>query len=121
MILQKFIEEGYYERHLNKMRSLYKNRHDILLTSLKEMKTRFTISGEHAGVHLLLHFSDGRSEKELIDKAAQKGVKVYGLSQYYVDGKSNQEGESVILLGYANMNDEKIRDAIQLLDEAWSI
>ena len=27
-IVQHFIEEGYYERHLNKTRALYKNRHD---------------------------------------------------------------------------------------------
>ena len=33
-------------------------------------------------------------------------MKVYGLSEYYVDGKENA-GETVILLGYANMNEEK--------------
>ena len=31
------IEEGYYERHLNKMRALYRSRHDVLLSGLKEM------------------------------------------------------------------------------------
>ena len=53
-IIQRFIEEGYYERHLNKMRALYKNRHDILMAGLKPLLTRCSISGEHAGVHLLL-------------------------------------------------------------------
>ena len=38
MILQKFMEEGYYERHLNKTRALYKNRHDVLISSLRKMK-----------------------------------------------------------------------------------
>ena len=50
--------------------------------------------------------------------AAEKSIKVYGLSEYYVDGKENA-GETVILLGYANMNEEKIWEAVKLLGEAW--
>ena len=123
LILQKFIEEGYYERHLNKTRALYRNRHDVLLNALKDMTTDFMISGENAGVHLLLRFHDGRSEEELIRLAKEKEVKVYGLSEYYV-GENKKEKqdqkEAVILLGYANMSDEKIMCAAKLLDEAWS-
>ena len=118
LILQKFIEEGYYERHLNKTRALYRSRHDTLLSALKELAPEVEISGENAGVHLLLHFRDGRSEEELIRKAADRGVKVYGLSEYYVDGKGDGS-ETVILLGYANMSEEKIREAAQLLAAAW--
>ena len=118
MILQRFIEDGYYERHLNKMRALYKSRHDTLLAALREWGADFTVSGENAGVHLLLHFCDGRSEEELIGLAARKGVKVYGLSEYYVEGSRERE-EAVILLGYANMNEDKIKDAVNFLKEAW--
>lgn len=118
LILQRFIEDGYYERHLNKMRALYKSRHDTLLAALREWEADFTVSGENAGVHLLLHFCDGRSEEELIGLAARKGVKVYGLSEYYVEGSRERE-EAVILLGYANMNEDKIKDAVNLLKEAW--
>lgn len=118
LILQRFIEEGYYERHLNKMRALYKSRHDTLLAALREWEADFEISGENAGVHLLLHFHDGRSEDELIRLAAEKGVKVYGLSEYYVEGSKEKE-ETVILLGYANMKEEKIKDAVALLKKAW--
>ena len=120
LILQKFIEDGYYERHLNKMRALYKSRHDTLLAALKSWKPDFRISGENAGVHLLLHFHDSRSEEELIRLAASGGIKVYGLSEYYVERK-NEKPESVILLGYANMNEEKIKEAAGLLKKAWSM
>lgn len=124
LILQKFIEEGYYERHLNKTRALYRSRHDTLLSSLKEWEPDIRISGENAGVHLLLHFRDGRAEEELIRLAEEKGVKVYGLSGYYVGGEKDGAGESqqeetVILLGYANMNEQKIKEAVSLLSEAW--
>lgn len=112
-ILQKFIEEGYFERHLNKTRALYKNRHDILLSCLKEIDADFTVSGENAGVHLLLHFHNGKTEEELIQSAAEKSVKVYGLSAYYVGRNiaDKKQEDSVILLGYANMGEESIRRA----------
>ncbi|MEJ8733500.1 MocR-like pyridoxine biosynthesis transcription factor PdxR [Mediterraneibacter sp. ICN-202921] len=119
LILQKFIENGYYERHLNKTRALYKNRHDVLLGCLKEGKIKCKISGENAGVHLLLHFS-GENEERLIERAAQKEVKVYGLSEYYVEEKKGRQAkEAIILLGYANMGEEQIRQAVKLLSEAW--
>ena len=120
LILQKFIEDGYYERHLNKMRALYKSRHDTLLAALKNWNAGFSISGENAGVHLLLHFHDGRGEEELIRLAASKGIKVYGLSEYYVDERKKSR-EAVILLGYANLSEEKIKEAVGLLKEAWKM
>ena len=119
MILQKFMEEGYYERHLNKTRALYKNRHDVLISSLRKMKEILEISGENAGVHLLLHFKTDDSEKDLIEKAAKQGVRVYGLSEYCVKDNEDSTGKAVILLGYANMNEERIRAAVQLLCKAW--
>ena len=122
LILQKFIEEGYFERHLNKTRALYKNRHDVLLSCLKEIQADFAVSGENAGVHLLLHFHNGQTEEELIAAAAEKNVKVYGLSGYYVGerGDKKQQRDAVILLGYANMKEENIHRAAALLAEAWT-
>lgn len=84
-VLQRFMEEGHYERHLNRMRALYKGRHDALLAALKQTRVKFQITGEHAGVHLLLRFDAGHTERDLIEKAANAGVKVYGLSDYVVE------------------------------------
>ena len=120
LILRKFIEEGFFERHLNKTRALYKGRHDMLLSCLKEMDAEFSVSGENAGVHLLLHFNEGISEEELIRQAAEEGVKVYGLSEYFVEeDRRKKEKGAVILLGYANMGEDKIKEAVHRLEKAW--
>lgn len=117
LIIQRFIEEGYYERHLNKMRALYKNRHDVLMSELKPLLKRCSISGEHAGVHFLLSFPKGEKEEELIRQAAEKEVRVYGLSEYYID--EQKETTTTILLGYANMSGEAIQKAGSILCEIW--
>ena len=117
LIIQQFIERGYYERHLNKMRALYKSRHDIMVNELKPLLKYCSISGENAGVHLLLTFIEGKEEKVLTQKAKEQGIKVYGLSAY--DIKKKEKEQAVILLGYANMSEEKIIQAIQTLTNAW--
>ncbi len=117
LILQKFIEDGHYERHLNRIRKLYKGRHDTLMGCLRTFHEICTISGENAGVHMLLHFNGDATEEELIQKAGKKGVRVYGLSQYYIDPPSDLK--PTILLGYANLSEDRMKEAMKLLEEVW--
>ena len=117
MIVQRFIDEGYYERHLNKTRAMYKSRHDVLIGELKPLMDICSISGEHAGVHLLLSFRNKMTEEELIKRAAMADIRVYGLSDYRI--KEKKEDKATILLGYANLSEEQIRSAVRLLITCW--
>lgn len=115
-IMESFIRDGHFERHLNRMRAIYKAKHDTILGELKEWK-KFSISGENAGLHLLLQEKGGRSERELVELAKKKEVRVYGLSEYYI---TNVEKEhKTIILGYANMAEEEIKEGVRRLKEAW--
>lgn len=96
---------------------MYKSRHDTLMGCLKTFQKICTISGENAGVHILLHFVGDMTEEELIRKAAEKGVRVYGLSQYYIDPPDGLK--PTIMLGYANISEAKMKEAVKLLEEAW--
>lgn len=117
LIMQRFLEEGYYERHLNKTRALYKSRHDVLLEGLRPMSDILDVSGEHAGVHLLLTFHNGLSETELLQRAAKEDVRVYGLSDYRI--LQALEEKPTILLGYANLTEEQIREAVEILEKCF--
>lgn len=121
MIVNQFIKEGYYERHLNKARAMYKGKHDILLQCLKPMlaNERCKIYGEHAGVHILLEFQDGSMEQTLIEQAQNVGIRVYGMSSFYINPVEGYK--ATILLGYANLSEVEIQDAMAVLLEAWMI
>ncbi|WP_346663843.1 PLP-dependent aminotransferase family protein [uncultured Merdimonas sp.] len=116
-IMERFLEEGYYERHLNKTRALYKSRHDALIDALKPLSGICRISGEYAGVHLLLHFREDRKEEDLIRQAEEAGIRVYGLNDYRICQPARKE--PVILLGYANLSEQEIREAAEILAECW--
>lgn len=117
-ILNEFIGEGYFERHLNKMRKLYRAKHDLLLECLGEMRNAFSVSGENAGLHLLLTAVNGMSEGELIRRAAERGVRVYGLSESMVEEAPKSR---TVLLGFGGLGTNEIREGVGLLREAWKV
>lgn len=119
-ILELFLREGHYERHLNRMRRIYKTKHDILLQKLRDMTTICRYSGENAGVHLLLHLINGISEREAVARAKEAGIKVYGLSEFFTEPGPEGKYRDTVLVGYATIEDDVISTAMDKLKEVWS-
>lgn len=117
-ILEEFIGGGYFERYLNKMRKYYKEKHDLLLEGLKDFEKDFRITGENAGLHLLLTGRKGQDERELLLSARALGVRVYGLSESLV-GKAGERPGSTVLLGYGGLLRQDIDKGLALLRQAW--
>lgn len=129
-IMTNFINGGYFERHLNKMRKIYKGKHDLMIQGLKIFEDKIRIEGENAGLHLVIRFLCGASEKELIEAAAKKGIRIYGLSEHYIHMANAHTASRkapvspavpTILLGYANVPEEDITAGIPALHEALKI
>lgn len=118
-ILELFIKEGHYERHLNRMRAVYKNKHDIMVKCLRDMESVCTFSGAYAGLHMLVRFTNGLTEEEAVKRAEKAGIKVYGLSEYRIGTSDFPQNE--VLLGYAGMKDEEIQETMETLMEIWKI
>lgn len=117
-ILYQFLAQGHFERHLNRMRAIYKAKHDLLLNAIRPLEQSFYIQGEHAGLHILLTDRTGRSEAELLRLAAAAGVRVYGLSGYYIRPEEcRRPGTAVI--GYANLNEAEIAEGAARLVGCW--
>lgn len=121
-VVNEFIRKGHYERHLNKLRALYKNRHDALLNALKPFEKNFIISGEYSGIHILLTSKNGTSAKKLADDAKKMGVRVYPIENHCMEGtKVDSWQKSTLLIGYANIATSQISEGIELLKKAWNI
>jgi len=115
-ILNVFIRDGAFERHLNKMRKIYKGRRDCLLAACQRYLKNMTISGENAGLHLLLHYKGSRTEKELLRMAAEKGIKIYGMSETYI-GRLPENWQPTLILGYAGLHEKEIEAGVRLLSD----
>ena len=117
--LYRFLRDGHFNRHLNRMRTIYRGRKDKLLSELDALpqRNKITIIGENAGMHLLLQIANGMPEAELSAKANAVGVKVYGLSTYCWAAAAIPR--NLVVLGYAALEQGQIETAVRLLAKAW--
>ena len=115
-ILNEFIRDGYFERHLNKMRMRYRAKHDLLLAGLEPFKKQFVISGEDAGLHLLLTAKGDVTEQELLERAAAEKVKVYGMSENMVEVTMRK---ATVLLGFGSIDEAEMQEGLRHLQKAW--
>lgn len=117
-VLNEFIRQGYFETHVNKMRKIYKEKREVLVDALAIFGDSIRIVGENAGHHLMIKLKTGWTDEKMQNKAMGKGVRVYPISPYFI-GKMPQKYSGKVLLGYAALQEDKIRQGVELLFEAW--
>lgn len=116
-VLRCFIEEGHFERHLNKMRGIYRTKHDFLLNLLKQYPWVKKVSGDHAGLHVLVQVDSRLGEQELCRMAGERGMRVYGLSEYLVGEAEWGQRDAVLLLGYGRLSEEDMVQGLSILND----
>lgn len=116
-ILTDFIQQGYFEKHLNRMRKLYKNKHDCILQKLEQYfpKGQVEISGDNAGLYVLLRYLGSQSEEEICKRARKNGIELRSLSGYYKSLPADYH--PTYLLGFANLSETQIDEGIRCLAE----
>lgn len=111
--LARFIEEGYFEKHINRMRNYYRKVRDCLLEEIKKKvpMEKVQILEEDAGLHFLMKVKTKKTDEELVREAARCGIRLSCLGSYYFEGKP--EGtEHTIIMNYSAIKTEDIADAV---------
>lgn len=117
--LAMFLEE-YGTRHINRLRTSFQKKHDTLIDVLeKEMGNNIEFLDHRAGLHLLIRTTDNKTEKELINLAAQHNIRVYPTNHYWLNGAP--KSWDYILLGFSSIALEDIEPGIKALAHAWDI
>ncbi|MFI1306881.1 MocR-like pyridoxine biosynthesis transcription factor PdxR [Streptomyces sioyaensis] len=116
--LADFISTGAYARHISRMTRLYRQRRSRLLEALYEcFGAEVRISGEAAGLHVLVTLTGARDvpEDEIARLAAERGVRIYPASGYFVQ---DPPAEPTFLMGYAALPAPRIAKGVALLAAA---
>lgn len=116
--LQAFMEQGYLGKHVRKMRSLYRKKHDLLALAVQEhFGDRAEIIGKDAGFHVLLRVDSPLSEQELRQRAILAGVRAASASFTWL--RPPMEMHKEFFLGFSGIPVEKIDSGIKALRDAW--
>ena len=116
--LRRFLEEGYFTRHLARMRLAYRQRMEALAAALEAAFPGAVLRGRHTGLHLLLTLPEGPGEAAMVEAARRAGVRLRGLSGYYME-RVERCPENTVVLGYASLGDGEIPLLAEALAGAW--
>ncbi|GAA0961523.1 PLP-dependent aminotransferase family protein [Actinocorallia libanotica] len=81
LTLADFIASGSYDRHLRRMRQIYRHRRDRLVSALAEHAPHIRATGIAAGLHAVLDLPPG-TEAATLARAARHGLALDPLSPY---------------------------------------
>ena len=115
--LADLLASGVYDRHLRKMRRLYRDRRSRLLSCLSEFLPGFEIEGAAAGLHVTLRLPldmDAADEGALLERLRRRGVATEGLGRY----SQTALGPRRLFIGYGRIADSGIEPSIRIIAEA---
>lgn len=117
LTMAEFINEGYFERHINKMTRVYRIKRDYIISCLKKYfrKSDYKIHEKDSGLHFILELKTEKSDEEIKREALKRMVKIKFLSEYCRENRENDK--HMILIAYTGIDEEDIEVGIKLLSQ----
>ena len=111
LALADLITRGEFDRHLRRMRPVYRRRRDALLAALARRLPRLRPAGVSAGLHLVTWLPPHLDEATVVDAAARAGVGIEGVTPYRI----SHPGPGGLIFGYATVNEHAITEGVDIL------
>ncbi len=113
--LASFIEQGYFEKHINRMRNYYRVQRDEVMEAIKAHPDYYKvkIKEEDSGLHFLMQVNTKLSDEELTKRALERGVKLSFLSYYYYT--SDTAPQHTLIINYSGLKKDKISQTVDML------
>ncbi|MBR1707250.1 MAG: PLP-dependent aminotransferase family protein [Clostridia bacterium] len=115
--LMKFLEGGYYDRHVKRMRTIYRQRIHSFETAVAELDLGELIGNR--GLFELLKVKSSLEPSRLVPTAREAGVYLTSLSDYCITPSA--ENDRIVLLGLAGMDEPAIREGLSALASVWKV
>lgn len=114
--LARFLQEGHFEKHLNRMRKFYKARRNRMLEIISNSPIAefVTIEEADAGLHFILRVKTRLSDEELLRWCEERGLRVRTLSSYYHQAVP-EKARHCLVLNYSGLQEEELSRLEQIL------
>lgn len=109
-----FLHRGDFDRHLRRMRQLYRARRDLVVSVLGELLPGHRVRGIAAGLHVVLEMPSALAASSVQVEAEEAGIVVETLEQHVF---ADYAGPSGLLIGYGGLPEPSLEEAIGVLAE----
>lgn len=112
--LARFIQDGNYEKHINKMKNYYRSLRNNLITAIQMSKLSkvCSINEEDSGLHFLLTVQNKKNARALQEQWKSRGIKIQLLSDYYYEEADLEES---FVVNYSGIKREEIAKIVKLM------
>lgn len=117
LTLARFLEEGCFEKHLNRMRRHYRLLRDDFLEQLRASPCadRITVEGIDAGLHMLLRLQTSCTDEEAEERLTAAGIRAVALKRYEMRPAAEQQG--AVVVSYSDLERGQLPTLIQVLEQ----
>ncbi|MFA5153444.1 MAG: PLP-dependent aminotransferase family protein, partial [Clostridia bacterium] len=118
--LALFISRGYFEKHINRMKNIYRIKRDMLISCIKtsSFASKCEILESESGLHFLLKVKTDQKDESVIEKAEREGIRVSAVSSYCYNreySKMYNGIEHKFIINYAGIETQKAVEALNKL------
>lgn len=113
--LATFISEGYFEKHINRMRLFYgrKRAKVIELIKMQFSDKQCRIIENDSGLHFILEFNTKLSDLQVKNALSAKGIYISSVTDYEMKEKIQDKHQ--FILNYSSIDTERLPDALKKL------
>ena len=123
--LARFLAEGHFERHIHRMRTLYRRRRESILSLLRNapFAKNLDIKEQGSGLHFLVRFRAAGETVAIERKLADAGIRMRPLAACYMAEANEtprlpEELQGVFVLDYSSVGEAQMRDAVARIGRA---
>jgi GntR family transcriptional regulator/MocR family aminotransferase len=109
--LADFVTRGEFDRHLRRMRPIYRRRRDALLAALARHLPWLQPVGVSAGLHLVTWLPPHLDEAAVVGAARRAGVGLDAVGPYRI----TNPGPAGLIFGYATVSERAIAEGVARL------
>ena len=118
MVLNDFIREGHFARHIRRMRTLYAHRQQVLIEAIQEHCGEWlTVNPAPAGLHLVGWLAEGVDDRAVSAMMAEVGIEARALSSYSLQPLKR----GGLVLGFAALDEGTIRASVKRMAKAYRL
>jgi GntR family transcriptional regulator / MocR family aminotransferase len=111
-----FLARGELDRHLRRMRIVYRSRRDTVVEALADELPEASVRGIAAGLHVTVELPASDDERAIRDEAYRRGIQFSTMRGEY--GPYAGDSLPTLMLGYARMPEPAIRIGVHELARA---
>ncbi len=113
--LAAFIGEGYYERHVARMRNYYRQQRSKILTALAQspLAKRASVEEHAAGLHFILRINGIKDEEKWLARLEGQGIRLLPVSAFCYERKESYRHRFVIY--YSDIDPENLKEAFEIM------